>query len=195
MYPAYWWSQRLLVLMEFARTNPHNAGGHDRRWMHSCSALPRRARCRLAPHEASGTQSGDEVAGSSEVQDEVPRIETALTLHLIFHLPLRQAEGFLTSLFRLMGLDLPAPDHTTLSRRGQLLDVPLRHPPCADRRLPGKNLPSVRRGARCTGACPAVSPLKSSLGVDGRAHQPSAGATTLEARCCIGARQAPPRFS
>ena len=56
-------------------------------------------------------------------------IETALTLRLIFHLPLRQAEGFLRSLFGLMGLDLPAPDHTTLSRRGQLLDVPLRHPP------------------------------------------------------------------
>ena len=30
MYPAYWWSQRLLALMEFARTNPHNTGGHDR---------------------------------------------------------------------------------------------------------------------------------------------------------------------
>ena len=56
-------------------------------------------------------------------------IETALTLRLIFHLPLRQAEGFLTSLFRLMGLDLPSPDHTTLSRRGQHLDVTLRHPP------------------------------------------------------------------
>ena len=57
-----------------------------------------------------------------------------LTLRLIFHLPLRQAEGFLTSLFRLMGLDLPSPDHTTLSRRGQHLDVTLRHPP-RDKRL------------------------------------------------------------
>ena len=56
-------------------------------------------------------------------------IETVLTLRLIFHLPLRQAEDFLTSLFRLMGLDLPSPDHTTLSRRGQHLDVTLRHPP------------------------------------------------------------------
>ena len=56
-------------------------------------------------------------------------IETALTLRLIFHLPLRQAEGFLASLFRLMGLDLPSPDHTTLSRRGQYLDVTLRRPP------------------------------------------------------------------
>ena len=28
-----------------------------------------------------------------------------------------------------MGLDLPSPDHTTLSRRGQHLDVTLCHPP------------------------------------------------------------------
>ena len=30
MYPAYWWSPGLLALMESARTDPHNAGGHDR---------------------------------------------------------------------------------------------------------------------------------------------------------------------
>ena len=54
-------------------------------------------------------------------------IETALTLRLLFHLPLRQAEGFLTSLSVLMGLDLRSPDHTTLSRRGQHLDLALRH--------------------------------------------------------------------
>jgi IS5 family transposase len=45
-------------------------------------------------------------------------IETALTLRLLFHLPLRQTEGFLHSLFGMMGLELAAPDHTTLSRRG-----------------------------------------------------------------------------
>ncbi len=53
-------------------------------------------------------------------------IEAALTLRLIFNLPLRQTEGFLSSLFGMMGLDLSAPDHTTLSRRGQHLDVRLR---------------------------------------------------------------------
>ena len=52
-------------------------------------------------------------------------IETALTLRLLFHLPLRQAEGFLQSLFGMMGLELDAPDHTTLSRRGQHVDVRL----------------------------------------------------------------------
>ena len=33
-------------------------------------------------------------------------IETALTLRLIFHLPLRQTEGFLTSIFRMLGAGL-----------------------------------------------------------------------------------------
>ena len=56
-------------------------------------------------------------------------VETALTLRLLFHLPLRQAEGFLTSLFVLMGLDLQSPDHTTLSRRGQHLNLTLRRVP------------------------------------------------------------------
>ena len=50
-------------------------------------------------------------------------IETALTLRLVFHLPLRQAEGFLGSLLTLMGLDLPCPDHTTLSRRNRTVAV------------------------------------------------------------------------
>jgi hypothetical protein len=55
-------------------------------------------------------------------------IETALTLRLLFQLPLRQAEGFLRSLFDLMGLVLDVPDHTTLSRRGKHLKVSLRVP-------------------------------------------------------------------
>ena len=53
-------------------------------------------------------------------------IETALTLRLVFPLPLRQAEGFLQSLLGLMQLDLDAPDHTTLSRRSRDLEVRLR---------------------------------------------------------------------
>ena len=44
-------------------------------------------------------------------------IETALTLRLVFGLPLRQAEGFLRSVLSVMRVDLDAPDHTTLSRR------------------------------------------------------------------------------
>jgi hypothetical protein len=50
-------------------------------------------------------------------------IETALTLRLLFHLALRQTEGFLGSLLRLMGVDLSCPDHTTLSRRNATVAV------------------------------------------------------------------------
>lgn len=46
-------------------------------------------------------------------------IELVLTLRLVFHLALRQAEAFSRSVLRLLGLALPAPDHTTLSRRGR----------------------------------------------------------------------------
>ena len=53
-------------------------------------------------------------------------IETALTLRLLYHLPLRQAEGFLHALFGMMRLDLSAPDYTTLSRRRQHLTRRLR---------------------------------------------------------------------
>ena len=53
-------------------------------------------------------------------------IETALTLRLIYHLPLRQAEGFLHALFGIMRLDLSVPDYTTLSRRSQHLRRRLR---------------------------------------------------------------------
>ena len=56
-------------------------------------------------------------------------IETALTLRLVFGLPLRQAEGFLRSVLSLMRVDLAAPDHTTLSRRSQHLAVEFHHVP------------------------------------------------------------------
>jgi hypothetical protein len=48
-------------------------------------------------------------------------IETALTVAMVFHLGLRQAEGFLRSLFSLLSLDCRAPDHTTISRRARKL--------------------------------------------------------------------------
>ena len=53
-------------------------------------------------------------------------IETALTLRLLNHLPLRQAEGFLHALFGRMRLDFSVPDYMTLSRRGQHLRCCLR---------------------------------------------------------------------
>ena len=51
-------------------------------------------------------------------------IVTALTLRTVFHLPLRQTEGFVASLIGLMGLSLKTPDHTTLSRRNRDVEIP-----------------------------------------------------------------------
>lgn len=52
-------------------------------------------------------------------------IETCLRLRLVYSLPLRQTQGFIESLFRLMELDLPVPDYSTLSRRAEDLPVDL----------------------------------------------------------------------
>src|SRR5215212_9802302 len=51
-------------------------------------------------------------------------ILTALTLRAVFRLALRQTEGLIGSIIGLLGLDLPVPDHTTLSRRAATLHVP-----------------------------------------------------------------------
>ncbi|MFH5926957.1 IS5 family transposase [Roseomonas xinghualingensis] len=50
-------------------------------------------------------------------------IATALTLRAVFHLALRQTEGLIASILQLLGIDLAVPDHTTLSRRAETLEV------------------------------------------------------------------------
>src|SRR5215212_7355067 len=55
-------------------------------------------------------------------------ITTALTLKAVFRLALRQTEGLIGSVIRLLGLDLSVPDHTTLSRRAATLEVPRPRP-------------------------------------------------------------------
>jgi hypothetical protein len=50
-------------------------------------------------------------------------VETGLMLRLAFGRPWRQTEGMLISVLRLLGLDLPVPDHTTFSRRSTDLTV------------------------------------------------------------------------
>ena len=51
-------------------------------------------------------------------------ILTALALRTVFHLALRQTEGLIGSIIGLLGLSLAVPDHSTLSRRAETLDVP-----------------------------------------------------------------------
>ena len=51
-------------------------------------------------------------------------ITTVLTVRVVFRLALRQTEGLVGSILRLLGLDLAVPDHSTLSRRAETLEVP-----------------------------------------------------------------------
>ena len=51
-------------------------------------------------------------------------ILTGLTLRAVFRLALRQTEGLIGSIMELLGLTLPVPDHSTLSRRAETLVVP-----------------------------------------------------------------------
>ncbi len=51
-------------------------------------------------------------------------ILTALTLRAVFRLARRQTEGLIGSILHLLGLDLAVPDHSTLSRRAETLEVP-----------------------------------------------------------------------
>ncbi len=51
-------------------------------------------------------------------------IATSLTLRAIYKLPLRQTQGLMRSIAPLMGVEIPVPDFSTLSRRGQSLKLP-----------------------------------------------------------------------
>lgn len=50
-------------------------------------------------------------------------IEICLTLRVVFRLALRQTQGFMRSIARLMSLDLAVPDFSTLSRRSNGLNI------------------------------------------------------------------------
>jgi Transposase DDE domain len=51
-------------------------------------------------------------------------IMTALTMRAVFRLAYRQTEGLIGSVNALLGLDLAVPDHSTMGRRSQTLELP-----------------------------------------------------------------------
>ncbi|MFX0547190.1 transposase [Roseovarius sp. S1116L3] len=53
-------------------------------------------------------------------------ITICLTLGLVYKQPLRQTQGLMRGIVRLMGLDIPVPDFSTLSRRGRGLNLPVK---------------------------------------------------------------------
>ena len=115
-----------------SRVHPtYKTTSHVQHWAASDRALVCRGDITLWVSPAAIATWESDGAGTRGAQRKYSdlAIESALTLRLLFHRPRRQTEGCLTSLFVLLGLDLRAPDHTTLSRRGQHLDLRLRGVP------------------------------------------------------------------
>ena len=107
---------------------------HVRNWAFYDRALVRRgdASVWLSPEAIAAWEPAGGCTRGGQLKYPDLAIETTLTLSLIFNLPLRQTEGFLKSLFGMMGINRSAPDHTTLSRRGQHLDLTVRRIPTGE---------------------------------------------------------------
>jgi len=54
-------------------------------------------------------------------------IECGLTFRSLYRLPLRATQGFLEGMIQLLGVNIPCPDYTTLSRRASKLEIDLNH--------------------------------------------------------------------
>ncbi len=110
-------------------------------------------------------------------------IATALTLRAVFRLALRQTEGLIGSIIALLGLDLAVPDHSTLSRRAETLEVP-RGRPGAEARAPaggqhGSEAVGRRRVADREAWHQAAPVLAEAAHRHGRRHRPRIVAATL----------------
>lgn len=60
--------------------------------------------------------------GAQQVYADIA-ISTVLTIQKVFHLPLRAAEGFVGSVFRMTNVSLDVPNYSTLSRRSDGLTI------------------------------------------------------------------------
>jgi Transposase DDE domain len=92
-----------------------------RNWRECETGLGRRGDLTLWLDEAAlaGWQAPQRSTPGGQAWYSDMAIELVPMLRLVFHLALRQAEGFTTSVLRLLGRELRVPDHTTLCRRGR----------------------------------------------------------------------------
>src|ERR671914_2182529 len=92
-----------------------------RNWREYEAGLKRRGDLTLWLDEAAiaGWQAPRRTTPGGQAWYSDAAIELVLMLRLVFHLALRQREGFAASVLRLLGQALLVPDHTTLSRRSR----------------------------------------------------------------------------
>src|SRR4051812_39528645 len=78
----------------------------------------------FTPEAVAAWTAGPRTSRGGQPSYSALAIATALTLRAVSRLALRQTEGLIGSVLQLLGLDLPVPDHSTLSRRAETLEVP-----------------------------------------------------------------------
>ena len=110
-----------------ARQAPKKATYRVRNWKQDNDALVRRGSLALWVEESTLDAWRDQGPTRQGAQFRYSdlAIECLLTLRTVYHLPLRATEGFVRSIFELMGLDLPVPDYSTLCRRAGTLRITL----------------------------------------------------------------------
>lgn len=100
---------------------------HVRNWSAYNHALIHRGSLTVWVEEATlqawlGNERAGRVGAPTTYADTA--IQCLLTLKAVFHLPLRQTQGFLTSILQLLGVGLPIPHYSTLSRRSATVTLP-----------------------------------------------------------------------
>jgi hypothetical protein len=78
----------------------------------------------FTPEAIAAWRAGPRTGRGGQPRFSALAIATALTLRAVFRLALRRTEGLVASIIGLLGLDLAVPDHSTLSRRAETLEVP-----------------------------------------------------------------------
>lgn len=58
-------------------------------------------------------------------------IQCALSVRMLWHMPLRMTQGFLSSIFKAVGFNIGAPDYSTISRRAVKLTIEINRTPAA----------------------------------------------------------------
>ena len=96
-------------------------------WAEYNEGLKQRGSLTLWVHQdiaAEWKQRGKKIRGGQQLYSDLA-IETCLVLRKVYHQALRQTEGFINSIFNLVGIKVSVPHYTTLCRRSKGLKTSL----------------------------------------------------------------------
>ena len=121
------WRERIMPFKLHSKCRPHVPRQRHRvtNWRDYDASLRNRGSLIIwfTPEAIAGWKAQPRTTPGGQRHYSDLAIETALTLRVVFRLALRQSEGLIGSIMKLLEVDLPVPDHTTLSRRACRLPV------------------------------------------------------------------------